>query len=583
MADRYDFTGAPVTVTPPPGANFVTAYVFGGKGGAPEGMSGGERGVIFGSFTVTSPLVLYVGERGRDGERQRRKDYTLDFRPDTNGQIQACGGGGCSAVLDSNGKILLSAGGGGGATSVLPGGPSPLPAVPTFDFPAQLFIAPGQAGQQATNSKLRFINDYWARVGKWWTFEEWGQTPSEREKLDFIGGEGGVGGGIGAVGGEGGEGNSGNTGELVRGTSGWWGQKGGNGGWGGGGGAGGYGTDKKGDGWIGRGGGGGGGGVVAGGGGIGKMSGTGGNGGISTYDVSALSALYPSAYMTSIVELPPTIPAITTPHGCVYLKWSTNRMLYYSGRPETIVVPPGKTFMKAHVVGANGGGTRGGKGAYLETSFDVTPGETFKVYIGAKGGDGVGTLGAGGGGCSAVTKVVDGAERILVVAGGGGGQSATGLPGGDALLPGATRITNQPKVGRDATGPSYQFPASLPVGGIGGGWGVYGGNRSLLFCAGGYGGGGTAFLTGGGGGGGYGAVPGVPSTANAGLGGVVGFAGLGGSSVIDSSAYIVDSKLFVRVGPLGVATQFILPANEQINHGAEVPYNGNGFMILFFS
>ena len=538
-ATRYRQTGQAITVTPPPGANYVRAVVYGAAGG---NHNGGIANASFASFTVTTPLTLYVGQQGKKGDwfKNRRNDS----RPE---EGQAAGGGGCSSLVDAAGNILVSAGGGGGGTNILPGGPAPLPHVPTFKFAKAAFSLSGAVGGAAVGFKengKRASAVIPIRAGLFngdplrpdWVdplfniFDGFGGggKASESSKIDYVGGDGGYGGGI-ANGGSGGSGFGSQ------------GSKGGDGGYGGGGGGGGYGDDEKGNGWAGRGGGGGGGGVVAGAGGIGKMSGTGGNGGISIIDISAVES---RSSLANTIQLPAGFTGTGDGQGCIDLLWSTNPVFYYSGRPETVVVPAGMNFMKAFVVGARGGGgSIGGKPAIVIRTFPVTPGQTINVYVGAKGGDGAGTLGAGGGGCSAVTRIVNATETILAVAGGGGGKSATGVPGGNASASIFT-VTNQAKAGRDAAGPIYQYPISLAVGGIGGEWGVYANNRSLLFCAGGYGGGGTAFLTGGGGGGGYGKVIGEASTVNAGVGGVVGFAGLGGSSVVAPTTTAVTYGLF---------------------------------------
>lgn len=112
----------------------------------------------------------------------------------------------------------------------------------------------------------------------------------------------------------------------------------------------------------------------------------------------------------------------------------------YTGASQSYVVPTGITTIRIDARGAQGGGSKGGRGDRAVCEVTVTPGETLTVRVGQhqgvpvtaafpNGGAGRGSGYAGGG----RTEVVRSSTR-LAVAGGGGGMGFGG--GGDHKRPG---------------------------------------------------------------------------------------------------------------------------------------------------
>jgi hypothetical protein len=206
-------------------------------------------------------------------------------------------------------------------------------------------------------------------------------------------------------------------------------------------------------------------------------------------------------------------------------------------------VPAGVDVVYLALWGAAGGGsspgTHGGTGAFVDGALEVTPGDTYEIYVGGTGddrstidpeshaggfnggGDGgaMGGNGTGPGGGGATDVRYDGsalADRIMVAAGGGGsassaGGSATGVSGGDAgdygyVLGGGGATPDAGGAGAFGWGPiadlgsgddgtlgaggAGQFADVCRYTGGGGGGGLYGG-----------GGGGCEYNSGGSGGG----------------------------------------------------------------------------------
>jgi hypothetical protein len=179
--------------------------------------------------------------------------------------------------------------------------------------------------------------------------------------------------------------------------------------------------------------------------------------------------------------------------------------VYTGSAPFT--VPAGVTRIRVRVVGAGGGGGRGtgtnaaaggGAGGYAEGWYDVTPGSTYMVTVGA-GGSGATSPGAAGspGGTTSfgdLLSATGGSGQSPLEAGGSGGYGVGGqinAGGGDGL---------------DATG-------GAPTMGGGGGNSVFGGGGRAGTVA-----GGNAKAFGAGGGGSYG--PGTPGNGGSGAHGV---------------------------------------------------------------
>lgn len=214
---------------------------------------------------------------------------------------------------------------------------------------------------------------------------------------------------------------------------------------------------------------------------------------------------------------------------------------FYTGSPETWVVPTGVTSIDARLYGAQGGTTlytvpvadTGAAGGKVETTLAVTPGETLNIYVGEKGkthgdgqafngggsaGPGTNANGGGGGGASDIrqggTALTD---RIAVAGGGGGGGgndsaiNTTGVGGGTTGGTGNTSAFGSIAGGTGGTpsaGGTGYASGALGVGadpeavirnGGGGGGGYYGGGSGLTGASGqsgGGGGGGSSYSSG---------------------------------------------------------------------------------------
>lgn len=217
----------------------------------------------------------------------------------------------------------------------------------------------------------------------------------------------------------------------------------------------------------------------------------------------------------------------------------------------TVTVPSAATTARITAIGAAGGngsdssifgtnGGAGGRGASIQGSFSVTPGETLTILVGQRGGDGVFGAGGGGGG-SFVWRGADlTLSSLLIAAGGGGGGGegdqtngnpgidATTNPDGTAGNPGGAGGMNGnggaagPLNGDGGGGagiltdgddaPTTQGGTAINAGGAGGAAAGGGG-------AGGFGGGGAGGGDAGGGGGGFSGGGGGQQIIDAGDGG----------------------------------------------------------------
>lgn len=185
--------------------------------------------------------------------------------------------------------------------------------------------------------------------------------------------------------------------------------------------------------------------------------------------------------MTGIIQA--VITASTSTHGTATFS--------YTGSDQAWTVPSGITKITVTIKGAAGGNSStatGGNGASIITTISVTPGDTLRLLVGAKGGDGV------SGGTSNTTCPY-----------GGGGSGGRGS-GGSAYSGGA---------GGGYSGifknNSISLANALVIAGGGGGAGVFSGTNSN----GGYGGGILNAADGGNGGGAYGHVGGYGATTSA--------------------------------------------------------------------
>jgi len=186
----------------------------------------------------------------------------------------------------------------------------------------------------------------------------------------------------------------------------------------------------------------------------------------------------------------------------------------YTGGQQTWVVPSGITSISVTAMGAQGGSGGGsgvgGKGAWVQTTLSVTPGQTLYIYVGGQGGTptagwnggGLGAniglsanFGGGGGGASDIRQGGTALTNRIVVAGGGGGAYNSGVAGGAGGYNGAAG-------GGSASGGG----GTQTLGGAGGSGGGLTGGSGGLGTGGNFGGiqdgGGGAGYYGGGGGGG---------------------------------------------------------------------------------
>jgi len=195
--------------------------------------------------------------------------------------------------------------------------------------------------------------------------------------------------------------------------------------------------------------------------------------------------------------------------------FAASQTFNYTGGPQTYTVPAGVTSLTVDAAGASGGGN-GGRGARVQATLTVTPGEVLTLYVGGtSGGNAAGyngggaaiNAGKGGGGASDVRRSATApstslAERLLVAAGGGGG-GGNGANGGAAGAPngvdggnsggsggqGATQTAagsgGSLGQGGAGTGPNYNYAG-------GGGGGYYGGGGGDYFAG---GGGGSSWVT----------------------------------------------------------------------------------------
>ncbi|HEY6891907.1 MAG TPA: hypothetical protein VI300_29165, partial [Solirubrobacter sp.] len=128
------------------------------------------------------------------------------------------------------------------------------------------------------------------------------------------------------------------------------------------------------------------------------------------------------------------------------------RVYTTQGCGSTFVAPAGVSSVTVKATGGNGGGGVGGKGAIVQGSVTVTPGDTYTVCVntgGGAGGDATNNYGdalddgGNGGGYSSFGA----GPTKFVLAGGGGGQGGDGMlasvnmAGGDASYPPSTAAT----------------------------------------------------------------------------------------------------------------------------------------------
>jgi len=162
----------------------------------------------------------------------------------------------------------------------------------------------------------------------------------------------------------------------------------------------------------------------------------------------------------------------------------TTKVFQFTGAPQQFVVPAGVTRLKLELWGGEGGlpyptypQTTAGKGGYVVGFINVTPGETYEIYVGGKGQDGVlGAGGAGGwngGGCG------DSAPGPQYYGPGGGGAS-------DIRFGGNTLYDRIIVAGAGGGAAAYMADCDGGAGGgLEGGNGILTGSYDYMYCGGG--------------------------------------------------------------------------------------------------
>jgi hypothetical protein len=179
-----------------------------------------------------------------------------------------------------------------------------------------------------------------------------------------------------------------------------------------------------------------------------------------------------------------TTPLVSQyPFGLVLLQ---KNIFSYTGADQTFSVPSSFDSIVVQMWGAGGGGNgtaRGGGGAYVEGTFQATPGENITVIVGSGGarfditscyggGGGSGSVrGAGGqgGGRSALRR---GTTEFATAGAGGGGGAQDGPWGG-----GAATVDNQSFAGDVTIGTQIQSNGTQSSGSGGGGSSTAGGGQ----------------------------------------------------------------------------------------------------------
>ena len=303
----------------------------------------------------------------------------------------------------------------------------------------------------------------------------------------------------------------------------------------------------------------------------------------------------------------------------------TTDLFLFTGSVQNWVCPPGITSAIIDAVGAGGGlpslGTAvPGKGGRTRCRVNgLTPGATYKVYVGSKGGDASGITGgasgsnsgrtaigggganyAGGGGGSTDFRTGTNENDRLVIAPGGGGAGAKGSitpgnggNGGDGGNPGTDGANGTPSGagagglkasgGAGGTGGFFAGTAGGPAGSSTG----YGGSGASFSGAAGGGGGGGGGYAGGGGGGTN--TSGPQFTAGGGGGGGSALT-TGVESIVQAGVNAGDGWLTITYGPAdhctvfeGIITDVTDSANVQLSVASSaLPDPLADYEIVFF-
>lgn len=224
-------------------------------------------------------------------------------------------------------------------------------------------------------------------------------------------------------------------------------------------------------------------------------------------------------------------PSVAAVPSCT-VAGQTMTCTYDAGGNTQITLPAGTSSVAVVADGAGGGGGSGtytgGNGARVSATFNALSLSVLTIAVGAPGAAGTSTVGAGGGG---FTAVYDGATataaNVLIVAGGGGGGSNLTTGGGH----GGSAASSSTAAGGAGTGvtPVGAGADGTGSGGIGSSM-VQAGSNGQTWAAGGQGG--TAGGRAGSGGSGYGGGGGGGNEVTYGI--TYGNGGGGGGSFVDS-------------------------------------------------
>lgn len=230
---------------------------------------------------------------------------------------------------------------------------------------------------------------------------------------------------------------------------------------------------------------------------------------------------------------------VGTPYMVPLATYANSVTFNYTGAQQSWTVPAGITKIGVELLGAQGGGTNGGKGGRVTAQLTVTPGTLILIVVGGQstnqtavygfaGNGGNNTAAAArrgfaGGGLSGLFVSTVTRPNALAVAGGGGGNSGANTKlGGNAGAPNGTNgaqgnYSGRQEGGRGATqtaagvaGQGFDSQSISPLaggnlnGGRGGGvststWSGGGGGGAGYFGGGGGAGGGASVGAGGGG------------------------------------------------------------------------------------
>jgi hypothetical protein len=259
----------------------------------------------------------------------------------------------------------------------------------------------------------------------------------------------------------------------------------------------------------------------------------------------------------------------------------TTQTLSYSGANQTFTIPAGVNSITASLYGAAGGSFSsciGGAGAFVQGSFNVTPGQTLTVVVGGGGSINGSTGGFGGGGGTRQNAGAGGGRSAIIMngteiltAGGGGGSGASGT---SVTITGCATYTGVSGSATVATsylaqgqGNQVGYGAFPTAGGLCGLVSGYTLGTDGTFNQGGLG----ANWCGGGGGGYYG---------GGGGGGTFGSSGYGGGS---GSSYYLPSVVQFFTGANSSDNATGIYGSNSIGQATTNANGGNGIVVLTLS